>query len=50
MLYKTLILGKTKILKQLASANFRELARCFGDISMTQDKIGDLGIQLMVKR
>ena len=33
----------------MESEEFRDLANCFGDLSMTQPEIGEAGIQLMVK-
>ncbi|XP_066914872.1 uncharacterized protein [Clytia hemisphaerica] len=41
--------GKTKILTTLKSEPIRELARCFGNTEMDNEKIGAAGIEIMLK-
>ena len=43
-------LGKTKILTTLKSEPNRELARCFGNTEMDNERIGAAGIEIMLKR
>ena len=43
-------IGKTKILLQLESENFRSLAGTFGDLEKTQEEVDNVGIQLFISR
>ena len=44
------IFRETKILTTLKSESIRELASCFGNTEMDNERIGAAGIEIMLKR
>ena len=45
-----LYLGKTKILRLLQSKDVNEWVDCFGNLSSTQNEIGQNGFKVAIKR